>query len=187
MNEDRPAEPSTYGKHGLAQKRKRRPGRIQAAEPSPQRRGIGDTIRIFDCWRRGFQGKAFQEKAPQRLAAGDEAVMAVGRRKGRQKRKRLTASIAAAATSLDPIVMFIMRLFAAAAMADDGVLGTNRAPAQCDFRARLGPINFEVVLGEREWDKQNRKQWRLRPIGVLARSATGAEPSSSKKASPGKE
>ncbi len=53
-------------------------------------------------------------------------------------------------------MMLVMSLFAAAAMTDDGVLRANRASAQDNFRARLGPISFEVVLRGRKWDKQNR-------------------------------
>ena len=43
-------------------------------------------------------------------------------------------------------MVFIMSLFAPATVTDDGILLTNRAPAQNDFRARLGPIGFEVAL-----------------------------------------
>jgi len=118
----------------------------------------------------------FGEAAPERLAAGDQAVMAVRRRKGRQKRERLTAAIAEATPNPDPIVVFIMSLFAAAAMTDDGILRTNRASAQDNLR--LGPIGFEIVLSFRKWDRQNRRRWGLRPAGDLPRSATGAGPSS---------
>ena len=93
----------------------------------------------------------------QCLAAGDQAVMAAGRREGWKKRERLVAAAAQAAANPDPIVMFVVRLFTAAAMADDGVFGTDRASAQDDFRAGFGPIGFEVVLRGRKWDKQNRK------------------------------
>ena len=105
-----------------AQERKRRLRRIQALEPSAQRGGIGHAIGVFDGGRRGFPGTAFQEAALQRLAAGDEAVMAVGRRKGRQEGERLAAPVAKAAANPDPIMVFIVRLFAAAAMTDDGIL-----------------------------------------------------------------
>jgi len=44
-------------------------------------------------------------------------------------------------------MVFIMSLFASATVADDGILLTNRAPAQDDFRARFGPIDFEIALG----------------------------------------
>src|SRR6266852_5302000 len=81
MNEDlRPVEPGTYGKHRLAQKRKRRLGRIQTPEPATQRGEVGHAIGIFDQGRRGFPAPALQEVAPQCLAAGYQAVVAVGGR-----------------------------------------------------------------------------------------------------------
>jgi len=89
---------------------------------------------------------AFREAAVQRLAAGNEAVMAVGRREGRQKCERLMARLATPPPNRNPIVVLIMRLFAAAAMPDDGVLGTIGQRRRIDFRTGLGPIFFEVVL-----------------------------------------
>jgi len=50
------------------------------------------------------------------------------------------------AANPDPIMVFIMRLFAPAPVTHDGILHANRAVAHNDFRARLGPIGFEVVL-----------------------------------------
>ena len=88
---------------------------------------------------------------PQRLAAGEETVVAIRRRKGRQEGEGLPAAVAKATANPDPIVLFIMCLFAAAAMADDRVLTTNRAAAQDEFRARLGPIGCEVVRRGRKW------------------------------------
>ena len=73
--------------------------------------------------------------------------MAVGRRERRQEGKRLAAAVAETAANPDPIMVFIMSLFAPAPMTDDGILHANRAAAQNDFRARLGPIGFEVALG----------------------------------------
>jgi len=113
--------------------------------------------------------------------------MTVGRRKGRQEGERLAAAIADAAPNPDPIMVFIMSLFAAAAMTNDGVLGTNRASPQDEFRARRSPIGFEVVLRRRKWDKQNRSNGGFARPATLPRSATGAEPSSSKKISTEKE
>ncbi len=150
-NEDLgPVEPRAYGKHRPAQTRKRWLRRVPSPEPTAQRGGIGHAIRIFDRGRRGFPTTALYEIAAQRLAACDQAVMAVGRREWRQEGKRLSASAAETAANPDPIMVFIMRLFAAATVTDDGILLTNRAPAQDDFRARLGPIGFEVALGRRK-------------------------------------
>ena len=72
--------------------------------------------------------------------------MAVGRRKRRQEGEGLAAAVAKTAANPDPIVVLIMSLFAPAPVTDDGILHANRALAQNDFRARLGPIGFEVVL-----------------------------------------
>jgi len=44
-------------------------------------------------------------------------------------------------------MVFVMSLLASATVTDDGILLTNRASAQDDIRARLGPIGFEVALG----------------------------------------
>ena len=96
--------------------------------------------------RRGFPGKALHEVALQRLAAGDQAVVAVGRRERRQEGECLPAPVAQAAANPDPVMVLIVRLFAAAAMTDDGVLQTDRALAQDDLRAGFGPIGFEVDL-----------------------------------------
>jgi len=93
---------------------------------------------------------AFQEVAPQRLAARDQTVMAVGRRERRQEGERLAASTAKTAANPDPIMVFIMSLLPSPTMTDDGVLQTNRASAQDDFHARLGPLRFEVVLRGRK-------------------------------------
>jgi hypothetical protein len=43
-------------------------------------------------------------------------------------------------------MMLVMSLFAAATVTNDGVLQTDRASAQENFRHRLGPIGFEVVM-----------------------------------------
>jgi hypothetical protein len=119
----------------------------------------------------------FGEAVPERLAAGDEAVVTVGRREGRQKRERFVAPIAEAAANADPIVIFIMRLLAATAMANDGVLGANRAAAQDGFRP--GPVIFEVVLRGRKWDKQNRSaEGFARPVTLPKIDGPARSPSS---------
>jgi hypothetical protein len=148
MNEDLGSvEPRAYGKHRLAQTRKGRLRRVQSTEPSAQRGGIGYAIRIFDRGRRGFPTTALYEIAALRLAACDQTVVAVRRRERRQKGKRLSASIAETTANPDPIMLFIMSLFASAPVTDDGILHTNRAPTQNNFRAHLGPIGFAVALG----------------------------------------
>jgi hypothetical protein len=62
------------------------------------------------------------------------------------------AYLAKAAANYDPIMVLVVCLFAAAAMADDGVLRTNRAMAH-ESGAGLRPIGVKVVLGGGKWDK----------------------------------
>lgn len=169
-------EPRTDGQHHGAQERKRRPGRIQTPEPSAQGGGVGHAVWIFDGGRRIFPRTALHEIVPQRLAAGNEAVVAVGRRERRQECDRLPASPAKAAPNPDPIMMFVMRLFAAAAMTDDGVLQTNRASAENNFRTGLRPIRFGIDLIGGKWDKENRSNGGSAWIGDLAKIGTRAEP-----------
>ena len=103
-------------------------------------------IGIFDRGRCRFPAKTLDEKAVQCLTARNQAVMAVGWREGGQEGECLAATVADAAANPDPIMMFIMGLFAPAPMTDDGIPHTNRAATRNEFRARLGPIGFEVVL-----------------------------------------
>jgi len=53
---------------------------------------------------------------------------------------------AAAAADANPVVMLIMRLLAAASMADNGIAFTSGASPQDDFGAARRPIGFELVL-----------------------------------------
>jgi len=103
-------------------------------------------IRIFDRRRCRFPATPLDKIAVQRLTACDQAVMAVGWREGRQESECLAATVTDAAANPDPIMMFIMGLFAPAPVTDDGILLANRAAAQNDIRARLRPIGFAVVL-----------------------------------------
>ena len=72
--------------------------------------------------------------------------MAVGWREERQEGERFAAPVTKAAANPNPIMVFIMSLFAPAPVTNDGILHANRATAQNDLRACLGPIGFEVVL-----------------------------------------
>lgn len=74
-------KPGTYIVHHAAQERERRPGGIQIAKPTAQSGWIGHSIRIFD--RRGgiLQCVTFHEVPTESLAAGNQAVVAIGRGK----------------------------------------------------------------------------------------------------------
>lgn len=131
---------------------------------------------ILNRRRGGFPRTVFQEVALERLAAGDETVVAVWWRERRQKGECLAAKIAKAAPDQNPIMVFVMSLFAAAAMADDRILHTNRASPQENPGAGNRPIGFQVVLPRGKWDKKNRSNGgsaRLDPTKIGAE----AEPS----------
>jgi len=81
--------------------------------------------------------------------------MRVRERKQWEESEGLSANRAAAAMDANPIVMLIVRLLAAAAMADDRIPFTCRASPQ-DLLAVSGPISFKLVRQRRKWDKENR-------------------------------
>jgi hypothetical protein len=170
------AEPRADGEDHGPQERKCRLRQIQIPEPATQRGWIGYAIGIFGGGRRAFPRTAFDEIVPQRLASGDEAVVAIGRRKRRQEGERLPAPMAKAASNPDPIMVFVMRLFAASAVTDDGVLGADRAPSQDDLRAGFGPIGFGIDLIGGKWDKENRTRRGSARAGDLAKIGTRVEP-----------
>jgi hypothetical protein len=64
---------------------------------------------------------------PQCLTANQQAVLSVRGRKQRQEGEGLPATGTATAPNPDPIVVFIMRLLAAASMADDRIAFTSGA------------------------------------------------------------
>ena len=94
--------------------------------------------------------------------------------KQREEGEGLPATGAATATDPDPVVVFIVGLFAAASMADDRIAFTNRASPQDDFRLARGPLRFELVRRDRKWDKRNRSLLELPGIH-LPRSRPEAE------------
>jgi hypothetical protein len=73
----------------------------------------------------------------------------------------------------NPIMMLIVRLFAAAAVADDRLPLTYRASPQ-DLVALL-PLSFKLVRRPRKWDKENRSRWGSATDVDLPRSGPEAE------------
>jgi hypothetical protein len=102
--------------------------------------------------------------------------MGVRERKQWKKSEGLPATSAATPTNPDPVVMLVVRLLAAASMADDGIAFASRAPPQDDIGTIRRPIRFELVRRHGKWDKQNRSSSGLCPSGVdLPRSEPEAE------------
>lgn len=98
-----------------------------------------------------------RKTSPQRLAARQQTVVRVRKRKQREEGEGLPATRAATAAYLDPVVMLVVRLLAAATVADDGITFTSGASSQNDSVAARGPIRFELVCRDAKWDKQNRR------------------------------
>jgi hypothetical protein len=134
-------------------------------------------MRIFYRRRGHFPGTALDKVAPQRLAASDEAVMSVRKGEHGQEGNRLATNIAEPTPNPNPVVVFVMSLFVAAAMAYDRIATTNGAPARDPFCAGLRPIGFRLALRRAKCDKDNRRNggsaW-----DDLAEIVTRAEPSS---------
>jgi hypothetical protein len=79
--------------------------------------------------------------------------MTIGWRQQRKKREGLSAKRAEATTNPDPVVSFVMGLFAPSAMADDRVARTLRTLPGKVLRADHSPILFRVASLEAVWDK----------------------------------
>jgi hypothetical protein len=131
---------------GAPQERKCRPRGIQRPKPAAEGGRICYAMGIFHRRRRHLPATALNKIAPQRLTAGDQAVMAVWKRKYRQEGNRLTTRSADTAPNLNPIMVFVMRLFPPTAMTNDRILQANRAPANHPFCASLRPISFQLAL-----------------------------------------
>ena len=102
--------------------------------------------------------------------------MGVRERKQREEGEGGAATKAVTAPDSNPVVMLIVRLLAAASMADDRIAFTSGAAPQDDFGATRGPLRFELVRRDGKWDKQDRSSLELCPSGVdLPRSEPEAE------------
>ena len=84
-------------------------------------------IGVFQRRRRLFPRAVLQKVSPKRLRAGQQAVVGIREREQGKQSEALPAPSAKAAPDPDPVVMFIVRLLAAAAVADDRIAFANRA------------------------------------------------------------
>ena len=145
--------------------------------PATERRRIGRPIGVLERRRRLFPRVVLHKAPPQCLTANPQAVLSVRKRKQRQEGEGLSATVAATAPDLDPIMVLIVRLFAAVSMADDRITFTSGASPQDDFGAARGPIRFKLVRRDGKWDKQNRSSLELCPP-ALTRQDLGRKRSS---------
>jgi hypothetical protein len=82
--------------------------------------------------------------------------VSVRERKQREEGEGLPATVAVTAPDPDPVVTLIVRLLAAASVADDRITFTNGAASQAGVGALFGPIRFELVERGGKWDKKDR-------------------------------
>lgn len=146
---------------GIAEKGSCRFEWVQAVGPAAERGGIEQAIGVLKRRHRLFPGAMLLKASPQCLATSQQAVVRVRERKRRQEGEGPPATGATTATDPDPIVMFIVRLLAAASMTNDRIAFTLGTSPQDDLGAAFGPIGFELVQRGRKWDKQNRSSLRL--------------------------
>ena len=129
-----------------SQEREGRPRGIQNLKPAAESARICYAIGIFHRRRRCFPTTALDKVAPQRLTAGDQAVMAVRQREHGQEGNRRATTIADAAPDFDPVMVFVMSLFLSTTMTHHGILQTTRAATHDRFCASLCPIGLQLAL-----------------------------------------
>jgi hypothetical protein len=62
--------------------------------------------------------------------------------------------------------MLIVRLLAAASVADDRIAFASGTSPQNDLGTARRPIRFELVRSGRKWDKKNRTSWSSAPAST---------------------
>ena len=127
---------------------------------------IGHAIRIFERRHCLFPGAVLHKAPPLRLTARQQTVVRVRERKTREEGEGLPAARAATAPDANPVVVFIVRLLAAASVADDRIAFTSGASPQNNLVAVYGPVVFDLVWRDGKWDKQNRSSSELCSSGV---------------------
>ncbi len=169
-------QPVSYAGDGLPGKGKGQLRKVQAARPTAEGGGIGQAIRVFQIRQCLFPGIVLHKAPPQCLTARQQAVMRIRKRKQRQESEGLSATRAATATDLNPVMILIVCLLAAAAVADDRTTFTNGTLRQDELVAVSGPISFELVRRDRKWDKENRNSQGFCPGVDPPRSRPEVEP-----------
>ena len=168
-------QPVSHAGKRLAEKGKGRLGAVQSVGPAAKCARIGHAIRVCERRRCLFPGAVLHKAPPQCLTACQQTVVRVRERKQREEGEGLAATGAATAPDANPVVVFIVRLLAAASMADDRIAFTSGTSPQKDLGAARGPIRFELVRGDGKWDKKNRSSLELCHGADPSRSQPEAE------------
>jgi hypothetical protein len=74
----------------------------------------------------------------------------------------------------NPVVMLVVRLLAAASMANDGILFTYRTSAYDELVAVFRPVGFKPVQRDGNWDKEDRHLTGVPPSASTAKISAGS-------------
>jgi len=159
----------------LAEKGEHKLRAVHPVRPTTQCGRIGYAIRVLKQRRCFFPGALFYKSAPERITTRQQAVMRIRERKQWQESEGLSTHCATTATNRNPIMMLIVRLLAAASVADDRFPLTHRASPH-DLVTVLLPLRFKLVRRPRKWDKENRSRWGFATDIDPPRSEPEAEP-----------
>ena len=119
----------SYTSDGLMEEGNNQLGRVQTARPAADSGWIRQPIRVLELGQCLLPRAVLHKAPPQCLAARQQAVMRIGKRKQRKESEGRPTTGAAAAMDLNPVVMLVVGLLAAASVTNDRIPFTNRALA----------------------------------------------------------
>ncbi len=122
-------QPMSYPGYGLTEKGMSQLGRVQAARPAADSGRIRQSIRVLKLGQCLLPRAVLHKALPQCLAARQQAVMRVGKRKQRKESEGRPTTGATAAMDPNPVVMLVVGLLAAPSVTNDRISFTNRASA----------------------------------------------------------
>ena len=97
-----------------------------------------------------------QEIESQCLAACEQAEVGVRKRENRKEGECQVTGSTDAAANFDPVVSFVMSLFAPPAVPSNRIAQTLRTTAGNRFVAGGSPVEIWVARIHAKWDKENR-------------------------------
>src|ERR1019366_103027 len=147
--------------------------------PPAQSGGIGGARRIFAVRGRLLNGIAGGNVFTGLLAAG-HAEMRRRRQPIGQDGKGLAARMTDSASHPDPVVAWVVCLLAPLAMADDGLVATQRTPPREQLQRKRRRPRIGLVIGLWQCDKENHGWGEGLPLTVAAKFRSEDRPSPSR-------
>jgi len=135
-------QPMSYPGDGLTEKGMSQLGRFQAARPAADSGRIRQSIRVLKLGQCLLPRAVLHKAPPQCLAARQQAVMRIGKRKQRKESEGRPTTGAAATMDPNPVVMLVVCLLAAAPMTDNRISFTDWTPAYDVLVAVFRPVGL---------------------------------------------